>query len=162
MAPYEALYVCWCRSPLYWDMVSEQQILGPELVQQTFAKVELIRVRIKAAQSQLKSCADTCRRELEFEIGDMILLMIDPMKGVMRVYNVFHVSVLRKYVSDPLHVISYESLEIKDVLAYKEVSVQILDQKIQELCTKEISLMKVLWWNHAAKEASWELKTEIR
>ncbi|XP_057954004.1 uncharacterized protein LOC131148303 [Malania oleifera] len=71
-----------------------------------------------------------------------------------RVHNVFNVSVLRKYVPDPshmisyvpdpLHMISYVPLNIRDALAYKEVPVQIMDQKIQELCTKDIPLMKVL------------------
>ncbi|XP_057962114.1 uncharacterized protein LOC131153681 [Malania oleifera] len=44
-----------------------------------------------------------------------------------RLHDVFHVSVLKKYVPDPSHVISYEPLEIKDVLANEEVPVQILD-----------------------------------
>jgi hypothetical protein len=32
MAPYEMLYGCKCRSPLYWDKVGERQLLGPEIV----------------------------------------------------------------------------------------------------------------------------------
>ncbi|XP_057949950.1 uncharacterized protein LOC131144970 [Malania oleifera] len=71
-----------------------------------------------------------------------------------RVHDVFHVSVLRKYVLDPLHVISNESLEISEALAYGEVPVQILDKKVQKLRTKEIPLVKVLWCNHAVEEVS--------
>ncbi|XP_057954126.1 uncharacterized protein LOC131148444 [Malania oleifera] len=77
------------------------------------------------------------------------------------VHNVFHVSVLRKYIPDPLHVISYESLEINEALAYGEVPVQILDQKVRKLHTKEIPLVKVLWRNHVIKEACWESEAEI-
>jgi hypothetical protein len=29
MAPYEALYGCKCRSPLFWDEVCERQLIGP-------------------------------------------------------------------------------------------------------------------------------------
>ncbi|XP_057972796.1 uncharacterized protein LOC131160942 [Malania oleifera] len=79
-----------------------------------------------------------------------------------RVHDVFHVSVLRKYVPDPLHVISYESLEISEALAYGEVLVQILDQKVRRLRTKEIPLVKVLWRNHVVEETSWELEAGIR
>ncbi len=43
------------------------------------------------------------------------------------VHNVFHVSTLRKYVHDPLHVVSYRPLQIKGNLTYEEVHVQILD-----------------------------------
>ncbi|KAL8101332.1 hypothetical protein AgCh_033276 [Apium graveolens] len=43
MPPYEALYGRKCRSPTCWDEVGERKILGPELIQQTKEKVELIR-----------------------------------------------------------------------------------------------------------------------
>ncbi|XP_057982235.1 uncharacterized protein LOC131167447 [Malania oleifera] len=78
-----------------------------------------------------------------------------------RVHDVFHMSVLRKYIPDLSHVISYEFLEVGDTLSNKEIPIQILDRKIQELCTKEIPLVKVLWRNHAGEDASWELETEI-
>jgi hypothetical protein len=39
------------------------------------------------------------------------------------VHDVFHVSQLRKCVHDPLHVISYEPLDIQPNLTYEELSV---------------------------------------
>ena len=45
------------------------------------------------------------------------------------VHNVFHVSMLRKYIPDPSHVLNYEPLKIKDHLTYEEVPIQILDHK---------------------------------
>ena len=59
------------------------------------------------------------------------------------VHNVFHVSMLRKYIPDPSHVLNYKPLKIKENLTYKEVPIQILDQKDQVLHTKTISLVKV-------------------
>ena len=49
MPPYEALYGRKCRSPVYWDEVGEQKILGPELIQQMKDKVEIIQKRLIAA-----------------------------------------------------------------------------------------------------------------
>ena len=72
------------------------------------------------------------------------------------VHNVFHVSMLRTYIPDPSHVLNYKPLKIKDNLTYEEVPIQILDHKDQVLCTKTISLVKVLWKNHTVEEASWE------
>ena len=54
------------------------------------------------------------------------------------VHNVFHVSMLRKYIPDPSHVLNYEPLKIKDNLTYEEVPIQILDCKDQVLRTKTI------------------------
>ncbi|XP_057965413.1 uncharacterized protein LOC131155975 [Malania oleifera] len=198
IVPYEALYGRRCRSSLYWDKVGERKILGPELVQQTYEKVQFIRERIKTTQSRPKSYANICRRELEFEIGDTTFLRISLMKGVMRfekkrklspryirlfeilervglvaykialppslsrIHDVFHISILRKYILNPSHVINYESFELEDTLVYEEIPIQILDYKEHELHTKMIPLIKVLWHNHAVEEASWESETEIR
>jgi hypothetical protein len=77
-------------------------------------------------------------------------------------HDVFHVSTLRKYVHDPLHVIDFEPLQVQADLKYEEKPVQILDRKVQQLRTKTIPLVKVLWHNHEVEEASWELEQEIR
>ena len=47
-------------------------------------KVQLIRERIKIAQSNQKSYANVRRRELEFKVDDWVFLKVSPMKGVMR------------------------------------------------------------------------------
>ena len=60
------------------------------------------------------------------------------------VHNVFHVSMLRHYVSDPLHVIPPQPLEINSDLTYDEVPVTILDQKDKVLRNKTVRLVKVL------------------
>ena len=74
MAPYEALHRRRCRSPICWDKVGERKILGPEIVLKTCEKIELIRERLRVAQSRQKSYADIRRRDLEFEIGDMVFI----------------------------------------------------------------------------------------
>lgn len=43
MAPYEALYERKCRLRVSWFEISETELLGPDLVQQTIDKVKLIR-----------------------------------------------------------------------------------------------------------------------
>ncbi|XP_050264123.1 uncharacterized protein LOC126708377 [Quercus robur] len=77
-------------------------------------------------------------------------------------HNVFHVSMLRKYIPDPSHDLNYELLKIKDNLTYEEVPIQILDHKDQVLRTNTISLVKVLWKNHTVEEASWEREDEMK
>ncbi|TYK19513.1 pol protein [Cucumis melo var. makuwa] len=42
------------------------------------------------------------------------------------VHDVFHVSMLRKYVADPTHVVDFESLQIIENLSYEEQPVEIL------------------------------------
>ena len=164
----------------------------------TSEKIDLIHKRLQIAQSRQKSYYDNSRREVEFEVGDMVFLKVTPMKGVMRfekkgklsprfvgpfeilkcigkvayklalpptlagVHNVFHVSMLRKYIPDPSHVLNYKPFKIKENLTYKEVPIQILDCKDHVLRTKTISLVKVLWKNHKMEEASWEREDEMK
>ena len=50
-------------------------------------QVQLIRERLKTAQSRQKSYADPKRRDLTFNIGDFVYLRVTPLKGMQR----FHV-----------------------------------------------------------------------
>ena len=78
------------------------------------------------------------------------------------VHDVFHISMLRKYVSDPTHVLSYEGLELDHDLTYEEKPVQIMDKKDKVLRNKTITLVKVLWRNSKSEEATWELESNMR
>ncbi|XP_075640657.1 uncharacterized protein LOC142612450 [Castanea sativa] len=81
--------------------------------------------------------------------------------ALSRIHNVFHESMLRKYIPDSYHVLSYEPLQIRDDLSYEEVPIEILDPKEQVLRKRTISWVKVLWKNHSEKEASWELEDDM-
>ena len=43
MPPFEALYGRKCRSPLLWEEVGEPALLGPDVVQESVEKVQVIR-----------------------------------------------------------------------------------------------------------------------
>jgi len=61
-----------------------------------------------------------------------------------KIHNVFHVSVLRKYIPDRTHVLEVQPIELKEDLSYEEESIRVLDEKEQVLRTKVIPLIKVL------------------
>ena len=84
MAPYEALYGPRCISPLCWDVIGERSLVGPDWVQQTHDKVREIRKNLLTTQSHQKSYADVRWRDLEFSVGDEVLLKVSPTKGVVR------------------------------------------------------------------------------
>jgi hypothetical protein len=84
MAPFEALYGRRCISPLCWETLGERSLVGPDWVQQTSEKVRKICQNILAAQSRQRSYADVRRRDLEFVVGDQVLLRVSPTKGVVR------------------------------------------------------------------------------
>ncbi|KAL5787294.1 hypothetical protein ACOSP7_004243 [Xanthoceras sorbifolium] len=79
-----------------------------------------------------------------------------------KIHNVFHVSMLRRYRSDPSYRVQAESIEIRPDLTYEEEPVQILDREIKELRNKRVPLVKVLWRNHKVEEATWESEETMR
>ena len=73
----------------------------------------------------------------------------------------FHVSMLRKYIPNPSHVLRDQLVELKDNLTYKEQPMQIVDRREQILWNKVILLVKVLWGNYGIKEATWQLEAQM-
>ncbi|KAL4018231.1 hypothetical protein IC575_021821 [Cucumis melo] len=71
-----------------------------------------------------------------------------------RIHDVFQVSMLRKYISDPSHVLQVQPIDLKEDLSYREEAIQILDRKEQVLRNKTIRLVKVLWRHHGIEEAT--------
>ena len=58
-----------------------------------------------------------------FEIVERIgpvACRLDLPEELSRVHNVFHISMLRKYISDPSHVLETPEIELRDDLSYEE------------------------------------------
>ncbi|KAJ9561460.1 hypothetical protein OSB04_006620 [Centaurea solstitialis] len=82
--PYEMLYGRRCRTPICWGEVGQRELGSTEIVQKMTESIEMIRERLRTAQSRQKSYADRRRSDLEFQVGDDVLLKVSPWKGVIR------------------------------------------------------------------------------
>ncbi len=71
-----------------------------------------------------------------------------------KVHNVFHVSMLKRYRSDPSHVLPVEEIEVNLDLTYEEKPLEILAYEGKQLQNKQIPLVKVLWNHHSVQEAT--------
>ena len=81
---------------------------------------------------------------------------------MLQVHPVFHVSMLRKYISDPSHVLQPQSVEVNDDLTYEEEPVAIVDYQVRQLRSKTIPMVKVLWRSNNVEEHTWETEAEMR
>ena len=59
-------------------------ILCPKIFSEALENVSAMRDRLKIGYSWQKSNVHNRRRDLKFEVGDMVYLKIAPMKGMMR------------------------------------------------------------------------------
>ena len=94
-----------------------------------------------------KSYADMKRKDIRYKIDEKVgsvayRLALPP--ELEKIHNVFHVSMLRRYRSNPSHVVSSETIELRLDLMYEEEPVEILAREVKELRNKKILLVKVL------------------
>ncbi|XP_074289501.1 uncharacterized protein LOC141614653 [Silene latifolia] len=104
------------KSSLFSDR-AEAVVLGPQMVQDIIEQVRLIRQKMKAVKDRQKC---------------VVAYKLDLPPALDRVHNVFLVSQLRKFVSDPSHVLEVENIEIDESLSYAEVPIEILDHKVRK------------------------------
>ncbi|WMV46044.1 hypothetical protein MTR67_039429 [Solanum verrucosum] len=146
MAPFEALYGRRCRSPIGWFEVGEIAQIGPELVYEAIEKFRLIKERLMMAQSRQKgklSLRFVGPYQILKRIGKVAYKLVLP-NELASVHPVFHFSMLKKYMGDPVSIIPLEGLGVDENLFYEEVSVEILDRQVKRLRNKEIASVKVL------------------
>jgi hypothetical protein len=71
-------------------------------------------------------------------------------------HDVFHVSVLRHYISDPTHVIDMSSLQVSDEGELMAEPICILDHRIRQLLRRTVDQVKVQWDNYSPHSTIWE------
>ncbi|XP_052878299.1 uncharacterized protein LOC108466392 [Gossypium arboreum] len=145
-----------------YSIILDELSEGPEVVSETEEKVRLIRDGLKAASDKQKSYADLKRQEIEYFVGDLVFLKLELSLELDRIHDVFHVSMLKRYHSDPTHIVPMEVIKVWPGLSFEKEPVQILDHDIKVLRRKSIPLVKLLWRNHRIEEATWELEDSMR
>ncbi|KAL0549351.1 hypothetical protein IC582_013832 [Cucumis melo] len=132
-----------------------------EVGDKVFLKVTPMRGVLRFARREKLSPRFVGPFEILERIGPVAYRLALP-PSLSTVHDVFHVSMLRKYVPDPSHVVDYEPLEIDENLSYVEQPVEVLAREVKTLRNKQIPLVKVLWRNHRVEEATWEREDDMR
>ena len=117
-----------------------------EISEHVFLKVSPTRGVIRFSKQEKLQPRFIGHFDILNQVGNMTYRLTLP-PTMVAIHPVFQVSMLRKYVHDPTHVISYEDLKLQPNLSFQERPVKILDRKEQVLRTKNIPLVKVLWNN---------------
>ena len=99
--------------------------------------------------------------EIVDKVGEVVYRLRLPSE-LANIHDVFRVSMLRKYIADPSHILKEQPIQLKKNLTYEEHPVEILDRRVQVLRNKVISLVKVLWRSHTVEEATWEPEAQMR
>ena len=99
--------------------------------------------------------------EILERVGDLAYKLALPL-SMSGVHDVFHVSMLRRYIRDESHVINHSAVKVNADATYEVEPVRILERCTKELRSKSVNLVKVLWSHHDEGDASWELESNMR
>ena len=72
----------------------------------------------------------------------------------IRVHNVFHVSLLKKYIPDISHVIDWNVIQVEPEGDFLRQLVAILGNKVKLLRNQEIRQVKVQWTHYNPEDAT--------
>ncbi|GJX99371.1 putative reverse transcriptase domain-containing protein [Tanacetum coccineum] len=78
------------------------------------------------------------------------------------IHNTFHISNLKKCLSDESLVIPMKELQLDDKLNFVEEPVEVMDREIKQLKRSRIPIIKVRWNSKRGPEFTWEREDEIR
>ncbi|GJV98409.1 putative reverse transcriptase domain-containing protein [Tanacetum coccineum] len=135
------------ESPVCWAELVMSQLTGPEIIQETTEKIVQIRQRLQAARDRQKMLRNCLQLELPEELSS--------------VHNTFHVSNLKKCLSDESLVIPIKELQLDDKLNFVEEPVEVMDREIKQLKRSRIPIIKVRWNSKRGPEFTWEREDVI-
>ncbi|GJZ05611.1 putative reverse transcriptase domain-containing protein [Tanacetum coccineum] len=166
---FEALYGRKCRSPVCWGKVGDVQLTGPEINHDTTKKIVQIRKRLQVVRDQQRSYTNVRRKPLEFQVRDHILKRVGPVaytlelpKELSNVHSTFHISNLKKCLSDESLIIPMKELRLDDKLNFVEEPIEIMDREVKQLRQNHIPIVKVRWNSKRGPEFTWEREDQIR
>ncbi|GJZ33365.1 hypothetical protein Tco_0578801, partial [Tanacetum coccineum] len=137
-------------SPVCWAEVGDSQLTGPKIIQETTEKIVQIHQRLQDARDRQRSYANARRKPLEFQVGDHVMLKVSPLayrlelpEKLSSIHNTFHVSNLKKCLSDESLIIPIKELQLDDKLNFVEEPVEVMDREIKQLKRSHIPIVKV-------------------
>ena len=82
--------------------------------------------------------------------------------ATIKVHNVFHVSLLKKYVHDSTHVIDWAEIQVELGGEFQVEPEGIIDRREHVLRNWVIRQVKVQWKHLSPEEATWEMEDRAR
>ncbi|GKB67828.1 putative reverse transcriptase domain-containing protein [Tanacetum coccineum] len=166
-APFEALYGRKCRSLVCWAEVGDVQLMGPEIMHETTKNI--VQIRQLSPRKGVIQFGKRGKLNLwyigPFKIIDRIGLVaykLELPEELSNVHSTFHVSNLKKCLSDESLVIPMKELQLDDKLNFVEEPVKVMDREVKQHKQSRIPIVKVRWNSKRGLEFTWERKDQIR
>ncbi|GJR45384.1 hypothetical protein Tco_1313487 [Tanacetum coccineum] len=95
------------------------------------------------------------------KVGTVMYLLKLP-KQLSRVHSTFHVSNLKKCLSDDTQVIPLDEIQIDDKIHFIEEPFKIMDREVKRLKQSRIPIVKIHWNSRRGPEFTWEREDQFQ
>ncbi|GJR80552.1 putative reverse transcriptase domain-containing protein [Tanacetum coccineum] len=151
--------------------VGDVQLIRKEIIHETTEKIVQIQQRLQAAKDRQRSVIRFGKRgklnpryigpfKILERIGAVAYKLELP-EELSNVHSTFHVSNLKKCLSDESLVIPMKEFRLDDKLNFVEEPVEIMDQEVKQLKQSRIPIVKVRWNSKRGPEFMWEREDQI-
>nr|GEV06750.1 putative reverse transcriptase domain-containing protein [Tanacetum cinerariifolium] len=164
-----------CQSPICWTKIGVVELLALTLHRETTKKIIRISNKILAASNHYQSYAEVricfgkqgkpdpryigCFKILD-KVGT-VAYRLELLKQFSRVHSTFHMSNLKKCLSDETIAIPLDEIQIDDKLHFVEEPVEIIDREVKRLKKSRILIVKVQWNSRKGPEFTWEREDQF-
>ncbi|GKD21762.1 putative reverse transcriptase domain-containing protein, partial [Tanacetum coccineum] len=164
-APFEVLYCHKCRSPIYWAERSYASKRRKPLEFQVGDKVML-----KVSPWKGVICFGKRGKRNPHYIGPFKILdkvgtvayRLELPEKLIRVHSTFHVSNLKKCLSDEPLAIPLDEIHVDDKLNFIKEPVEVMDREVKRLKQSRIPIVKVHWNSRRGPEYTWEREDQMQ
>ncbi|GJU65789.1 hypothetical protein Tco_1247624 [Tanacetum coccineum] len=91
-----------------------------------------------------------------------VAFRLELMEQLSRVHSTFHVSSLKKCLSDKTLAIPIDEIQIDDKIHFIEEPVEIIDREVKRLKQSRILIVKVRWNSKIGPEFTWEREDQMQ
>jgi hypothetical protein len=146
------------------DRQKSMQIRKDDIKNLMLENMYTLKLKKKWSSLKLGSCSKLAPRfcgpfKVLARIGPVAYQLALPAN--LKIHNVFHVSLLKKYIHDPTHIIDWNMVQVEPEGEFQEEPLCILDRKETILQNRVITQVKVQWKHFSPEEATWELEDEM-
>ncbi|GJT36759.1 putative reverse transcriptase domain-containing protein [Tanacetum coccineum] len=166
-APFEVLYGRKFRSPICWAEVGDAQLTGPEIPLE-FQVGDKVMLKVSPWKGVIRF--GKWGRLNPRYIGPFKILakvrtvayLLELPEKLSRVHSTFHVSNLKKCLSDESLAIPLDEIHVDDKLNFIEEPVEIMDREVKRLKQSRIPIVKVRWNSRRGPEYTWEREDQMQ